>query len=378
MATDAQIEANRLNATRSSGPRTPEGKVSSRRNSLKLGLTGKGIVLPEAEAQAVADRVAKWGPGYRLVTDEDHWVMRQLALETVRLDRCHQEDRALRIQRADRAELCWDEDRTHEAHELFAKIAKRPELVSRQLQRTPHGCDVLIERWNALAAVLKPGTPWDDECRALAKDLLGIPIPLREVPSEIDPISGEDAVALQQSLAREEAARLAAWKTDALDALDASERDHVILGLAAPDRDQWRLLRYEFACFRRYQIALRRLQKPRMSAAAMPVPQAAPAFEFAADPEGFRLVAEPEPADPFAEPVDENISTLETLVARLETLGLETGSASAAPCEATEPAAAEEVPAPIAKAIETPGAGTIRGNRRHRKAMLHRARKLAK
>ena len=46
MATDAQIRANRMNAKRSTGARTPEGKERSKLNAVKHGLTAKCIVLP--------------------------------------------------------------------------------------------------------------------------------------------------------------------------------------------------------------------------------------------------------------------------------------------------------------------------------------------
>ena len=56
-ASEAQILANRRNAALSTGPKTPEGKEQSRRNALKHGMTGAGVVLADPasdEAAAVA------------------------------------------------------------------------------------------------------------------------------------------------------------------------------------------------------------------------------------------------------------------------------------------------------------------------------------
>lgn len=50
MATAAQIAANRRNALRSTGPRTPEGKEASKMNALKYGTDAKTAVLPFEDA----------------------------------------------------------------------------------------------------------------------------------------------------------------------------------------------------------------------------------------------------------------------------------------------------------------------------------------
>ena len=50
MATDKQIAANRLNAKKSTGPRTAEGKAKSSRNGVRHGLLAKSVVL-QSESQ---------------------------------------------------------------------------------------------------------------------------------------------------------------------------------------------------------------------------------------------------------------------------------------------------------------------------------------
>ncbi len=52
MATEKQIEANRLNAQKSTGPRTDSGKSKSRLNAVKHGLTGHLPVMTDDERQA--------------------------------------------------------------------------------------------------------------------------------------------------------------------------------------------------------------------------------------------------------------------------------------------------------------------------------------
>jgi hypothetical protein len=52
MATEKQIAANRRNAQRSTGPKTPEGKAASRLNALKHGLVAEDAVVPVEDERA--------------------------------------------------------------------------------------------------------------------------------------------------------------------------------------------------------------------------------------------------------------------------------------------------------------------------------------
>jgi hypothetical protein len=50
MSSDRQIEANRLNAELSSGPKSPDGKAKSSLNAVKTGLTGRTVLLSSEDA----------------------------------------------------------------------------------------------------------------------------------------------------------------------------------------------------------------------------------------------------------------------------------------------------------------------------------------
>ncbi len=70
MATEAQILANRLNAQKSTGPRTPEGKAAVAQNAVKHRLSGRlDVIKGEDQAEfdlhreALLGELAPLGPG---------------------------------------------------------------------------------------------------------------------------------------------------------------------------------------------------------------------------------------------------------------------------------------------------------------------------
>ncbi len=84
---DARIRANQANAAKSTGPKTAEGKEQSRRNSLKHGLTGAGIVLPETDAAEVERRTAKYADELVAIGEVGQFLARCAALNSVRVER---------------------------------------------------------------------------------------------------------------------------------------------------------------------------------------------------------------------------------------------------------------------------------------------------
>ena len=86
MATVRQVAANRRNAQKSTGPRTDEGKNQSRRNALKHGLSGAGVVLPKEEAEAVARRNAEWNSSLRPWNQLEMFLAEQVVVASVQIE----------------------------------------------------------------------------------------------------------------------------------------------------------------------------------------------------------------------------------------------------------------------------------------------------
>ena len=234
----ARTLANRANARKSTGPRTQEGKDASRWNAWKHGLAAEELSAsgPDRESDPVADRFAELAPRLEPRDPWETWLVEQIAVEAVRIDRCQAQETLLRSRLALRATLLWDEDREFLAVELGERLSRAPQVVAPKLLRTKQGCAWMIERWEFLGQALEEEGDWDDAQKSRALDLLGMP------PDErggVTPIDGDAPTRKAFVAARLD--RLLTLQVKALDALDDRERSEAVEGLG-PDIDRDLLL----------------------------------------------------------------------------------------------------------------------------------------
>jgi len=175
IVSQARIDANKKNAKKSTGPRTPEGKDRSRFNALKHGLCASQP-LPE-DAELIETRSQEYFRALLPQNAFQAWMSNEAALVSVRIDRCERMERRVRDKVSLRAELTWDDDRKYEAEVLARSLGSQPAETSEALRRTPHGCDWLMNRWALLAhaALTSDGKGWTEEQVKLAFDLSGTP-----------------------------------------------------------------------------------------------------------------------------------------------------------------------------------------------------------
>ena len=95
MASPAQVQANRQNATRSTGPNTAAGKQTCSRNATRHGLTGAQIVMPGEDAGAYEELCQGLQQSYRPANEAERLLVDQIAANAWRLLRAQRVEAAL-------------------------------------------------------------------------------------------------------------------------------------------------------------------------------------------------------------------------------------------------------------------------------------------
>ena len=144
LSSEAKIAANRLNAQKSTGPKTTRGKERSRANAVKHGLTGEGVALPTEDAAEVEHRFMALQDELAPQTVLGVFLAHKMALMTVRCQRAARQETAALALKVRHAADDFDEARAAEADHLIAWIMTEPRTYHRKLKATPEGTDLLI------------------------------------------------------------------------------------------------------------------------------------------------------------------------------------------------------------------------------------------
>ena len=91
-------ERNRANAQHSTGPKTPEGKAASSKNSTTHGLSGKLTLKSQAEAQRYQQRIAELTRFYKLTNPMASSIIQHLVTAEVRMAQAFAAEQAVLTQ----------------------------------------------------------------------------------------------------------------------------------------------------------------------------------------------------------------------------------------------------------------------------------------
>jgi hypothetical protein len=148
---DAKIHANRINAQKSTGPKTPEGKRAACMGRTTHGLTARTAVLPGESAEEFAQWTADWEAFLGAETTPERFLAGEAAYSSWRLVHSRDSERALISERREQAieELSWI-SQCHEAERIAHNLPADAATVVLKLRETPAGCEWLLEQWRLL------------------------------------------------------------------------------------------------------------------------------------------------------------------------------------------------------------------------------------
>jgi hypothetical protein len=197
MATAAQIEANRRNARKSTGPRTAEGKARSRLNALKHGMKSRTVepVLPHEDPAELDRRIREWIDDLQPRGPVERELVSRAARLSWVLQRAERHETARLAQRVRLVRVLQETQRLAKVHGLTRKLlqfgaspppqggeaptvgearqVRHPAVLVRRLEAFPEGCRWLLDRWTELRNLLDRGLPWSHHDRFTFVRLLG-------------------------------------------------------------------------------------------------------------------------------------------------------------------------------------------------------------
>ena len=148
MSSEKQIEANRKNAQKSTGPKTDEGKAASRLNGVVHGLRTRCVdVLPGEDHEEFTTRLRQWLYEYKPTSNMERFLVREAVVITWKIDRAGRCETARLARLIDEAVEPWmlgEEDADGIAQAARGGFGRgRPGCPGRRLVRRlcPGGAD---------------------------------------------------------------------------------------------------------------------------------------------------------------------------------------------------------------------------------------------
>jgi hypothetical protein len=167
----ARLAANRANAQKSRGPKTPEGKARSRANALQHGLTGAGVVRPPEFAAELEAKARAYEAALRPRDQAQRDLVAAAALGAWRFDQARRREMAELRRGAARAGF----EAAAARAAAIVRLAEEPAGAVRELCGSVAGLDWLIAAWAELRAAAAAGRAWSPAQQRRALNLLGLP-----------------------------------------------------------------------------------------------------------------------------------------------------------------------------------------------------------
>ncbi len=178
MASQAQIDANRRNSQRSTGPKTEAGKARAKLNALKDRSHARTVrrVLPQENAVELDERIRQWINDLKPRNDAERELVIHAAELAWTLDRAKRCENARLANRVLKAQVKANERQVKEVGELGRRLLynvgaralpksgrpweDNPAAFLKGLEQSAEGCRWLLDHWLGLRVLLDRGSAW--------------------------------------------------------------------------------------------------------------------------------------------------------------------------------------------------------------------------
>ena len=160
MTHDEQCHQNRINARKSSGPKTPEGKLASRGNALKHGFFAVVVPLPNESPEEIQGHVDSWVEACRPQGEAESALVGRLAVSSIRLKRMADAEAEVLAEQVREAHGAWDAAQKLKLLELTRLIRTDPAAAVIGLEGFGPGLGWMIGRWGEIKTAIDTAGFW--------------------------------------------------------------------------------------------------------------------------------------------------------------------------------------------------------------------------
>ena len=161
---------NQINAQKSTGPTTQEGKNISRGNSLIHGLAAQVLMLPDEQLDGVEAQANAWTEACQPQGHDEETLVGQLTLTSLRLARIARAEAATLSEQVRNARTDWHKTQEYKLVECTRLLRTDPAIALIDLKSFGAGVEWMIEKWLGLQDAFKRFECWNT--LALIKDAI--------------------------------------------------------------------------------------------------------------------------------------------------------------------------------------------------------------
>ena len=248
----ARVAANRLNAARSTGPTTPEGKAKSRLNAFRHGMAGQGDLLgPGEDAALVAKRSVAFARELDATGNSGLILAQRAALLSVRMERSADRQEVAVAEDIAKGRADFDAERAGEIDRLIGELdGDAPRDAIAELETVPDGVARLLEFWLDVRGQIEADDPGSYDIANRAQVWLA-----RDGDEDDDLEDSEIIERIDAEVARLK--RLAGSMVEDARAIDRARTNAGILASFNPSPEACLARRYEAAAERGMYRAMR-------------------------------------------------------------------------------------------------------------------------